>query len=92
MVEYRMTHVSETKGEAILSIAALGIAVTYLLIIVAGAIGALLVMIWLFEDTLDATTRTGRETVKNLRYPDGVGVESTPSALVEPEHSEDKAA
>jgi hypothetical protein len=92
MVEHRMTHVSETKGEAILSIAALGIAVTYLLIIVAGAIGALLVMIWLFEDTLDATTRTGRETVKDLRYPDGVGVESTPSALVEPEHSEDKAA
>ena len=92
MVEYRMTHVSETKGDATLSIAALGIAVTYLLIIVAGAIGALLVIIWLFEDTLDATTRTGRETVKDLRYPDGGGMESTPSALVEPERSEDKAA
>ena len=86
-----MTHVSETKEDAILSIAALGIAVTYLLIIVAGAIGALLVMLWLFEDTLDAT-RTGRETVKDLRNPDGVGMESTPSALVEPERSEDKAA
>ena len=92
MVEHRMTHVSETKGDATLSIAALGIAVTYLLIIVAGAIGALLVMIWLFEDTLDATTRTGRETVKDLRYPDGVGMEGTPSALVEHERSEDKAA
>ena len=92
MVEHRMTHVGETKGDATLSIAALGIAVTYLLIIVAGAIGALLVMIWLFEDTLDATTRTGRETVKDLRYPDGVGMESTPSALGEPERSEDKAA
>jgi len=75
-----------------LSIAALGIAVTYLLIIVVGAIGALLVMVWLFEDTLDATTRTGRETVKDLRNPDGVGRESTPSSLVEPERSEDKAA
>ena len=74
-----------------MSIAALGIAVTYLLIIVAGAIGALLVMIWLFEDKLDAP-RTGRETVTDLRYPDGVGMESTPSALVEPERSEDKAA
>ena len=74
-----------------MSIAALGIAVTYLLIIVAGAIGALLVMLWLFEDTLDAT-RTARETVKDLRNPDGVGMESTPSALVEPERSEDKAA
>ena len=75
-----------------MSIAALGIAVTYLLIIIAGAIGALLGVIWLFEDTLGATTRTGRETVKDLRYPDGVGMESTPSALVEPERSEDKAA
>ena len=75
-----------------MSIAALGIAVTYLLIIVAGAIGALLVMIWLFEDTLDATARTGRETFKDLRYPDGVGMESTSSALAEPERSEDKAA
>jgi hypothetical protein len=75
-----------------LSIAALGIAVTYLLIIVAGAIGALLVMIWLFEDTLDATARTERETVKDLRYPDGIGMESTSSALAEPERSEDKAA
>ncbi len=92
MVEHRMTHVSETKGDATLSIAALGIAVTYLLIIVAGAIGALLVMIWLFEDTLDTTTRTERETVKDLRYPDSVEMESTPSALVEPERSEDKAA
>lgn len=75
-----------------MSIAALGIAVTYLLIIIAGAIGALLGVIWLFEDTLDATTRTGRETVKDLRNPDDVGMESTPSALVEPERSEDKAA
>ena len=75
-----------------MSIAALGIAVTYLLIIVAGAIGALLVMIWLFEDTLDVTTRNGRETVKDLRNCDGAGMESTPSALVEPERSEDKAA
>ena len=75
-----------------MSIAALGIAVTYLLIIIAGAIGALLGVIWLFEDTLDATTRTGRETVKDLRYHDGVGMESTASALVEPERSEDKAA
>ncbi len=75
-----------------MSIAALGIAVTYLLIIVAGAIGALLLMIWLFEDTLDVTTRNGRETVKDLRNRDSVEMEGTPSALVEPERSEDKAA
>ena len=74
-----------------MSIAALGIAVTYLLIIVAGAIGALLVMIWLFEDTLDAT-RTGRETVKDLRHGSRPRVESKSSAPVTSERSEDKAA
>ena len=75
-----------------MSIAALGMAVAYLLIIVAGGIGALVVTIWLFGETPGASTSTGRETVKDLRDPDGVGMESTPSALVEPERSEDKAA
>ncbi len=68
-----------------MSIAALGIAVAYLLILVAGAIGALFVMIWLFGETPDGTTSTGRETVKDL-----------PNAArrpVEPaRRSEDKAA
>ena len=67
-----------------MSIAALGIAVAYLLILVAGAIGALFVMIWLFGETPRGTTSTKCETVKDL-----------PSAArrpVEPERSEDKAA
>ncbi len=67
-----------------MSIAALGIAVVYLLIIVASALGALFVMIWLFGETPDGTTNTGRETVKDL-----------PNAArrpVEPARSEDKAA
>ena len=67
-----------------MSIAALGIAVAYLLILVAGAIGALFIMIWLFGETPGGTTSTKCETVKDL-----------PNAArrpVEPEHSEDKAA
>jgi hypothetical protein len=67
-----------------LSIAALGIAVAYLLIIVGGALGALFVMIWLFGETPVGTTRTRRETVKDLRDAD--------CFPVEPERSEDKAA
>ena len=59
-------------------------AVAYLLIIVAGGIGALVVTIWLFGETPGGTTRTGRETVKHLRDADGFPVE--------PERSEDKAA
>jgi hypothetical protein len=67
-----------------LSIAALGIAVAYLLILLAGAIGALFILIWLFGETPGGTTSTKCETVKDLpnaaRHP------------VEPERSEDKAA
>jgi hypothetical protein len=67
-----------------LSIAALGIAVTYLLILAAGAIGALFVIIWLFGETPGGTTSTKCETVHHL-----------PNAArrpVEPERSENKAA
>ncbi len=67
-----------------MSIAALGIAVAYLLILVAGAIGALFIMIWLFGEAPGGTASTGRETVKDL-----------PNAArrpVEPARSEDKAA
>ena len=74
----------ETKGGATLSIAALGIAVAYLLILVAGTIGALFGMIWLFGETPDGTTNTGRETVKDLP--------NSARRPVEPERSEDKAA
>ncbi len=67
-----------------MNITALGIAVAYLLILVAGAIGALFIMIWLFGETQGGTTSTKYETVKAL-----------PKAArrpVEPERSEDKAA
>jgi len=67
-------------------------AVAYLLIIVAGGIGALVVTIWLFGETPGATTSTGRETVKDLRHGSRPRVKSKSSAPVTPERSEDKAA
>jgi hypothetical protein len=75
-----------------LSIAALGMAVGYLLIIVAGGIGALVVTIWLFGETPGATTSTRRETVKDLQNGSRSRVESTSSAPVTSERSENKAA
>jgi hypothetical protein len=42
-----------------LSIAALGMAVAYLPIIVAGAFGAILIVIWLFGETAGAATSIG---------------------------------
>ncbi len=67
-----------------MSITALGIAVAYLLILVAGAIGALFTMIWLFRETQGGTTSTKYETIKDL-----------PKAArrpVGPKRSEDKKA
>ena len=75
-----------------MSIAALGMAVAYLLIIVAGGIGALMVTIWLFGETPGATTSTRRETVKDLQNGSSSRLESTSSALVMSGRSEDKAA
>lgn len=75
-----------------MSIATLGIAVVYLLILVAGAIGALLVLIWLFGETSDVTTKAGHETVKGLRGANRFRAGSTSSAPGESERSEEKAA
>jgi hypothetical protein len=82
-----------TKGSATLGITALGMVVAYLLLLVVGAIGALSVLIWLFqEDTPDANRRTGREAFGSLRSADHFGARGTSSAEAEPEHAEDKAA
>lgn len=76
-----------------MSITALGMAVAYLLLVVAGATGALSVLIWLFqEDAPDANRRTGRETFRDLQSADHFGSGGTSSASAEPEHAKDKAA
>lgn len=52
-----------TNAGATLSIAALGMAVAYLPAIVAGAIKALLLMIWLFGETAGAATSIGDKNI-----------------------------
>lgn len=75
-----------------MSIATLGIAVVYLLVVVAGAVGALLVLIWLFGETSEVTARTGYEATKSSRGTNRFGAErSTPSSSVERERSEEAA-
>ena len=80
------------KGGAELSIVVLGVAVAYLLIVVAGAIGALLVLIWHFQETPGATGETERPTIKGPRSADRSGAASTFSALDDRERTKNKAA
>ena len=75
-----------------MEIAALGIAIVYLLAVAAGAIGALLVVVWLFGEAPGEGTRTGCEAVGGLRSADRLGAESAPSASVGLERAEDEAA
>jgi hypothetical protein len=75
-----------------LSIAALGIAVVYLLIIVAGVVGALLILVWLFQDTPDANRGTEREVGRGLRNAERVRSGSTSSDEVASQHQRDQAA
>ena len=75
-----------------MDIAALGIAMVYLLAVVAGFVGALLALVRLFGEAPDDGPRTGRETVEGLRSADRSGAASVPPASVGPERSEDEAA
>ena len=82
----------DTKGSATLDIAALGMAATYLLLVAAGAIGALLVLLWLFRDTPGTSEKIGREKIEGTRSAEQLGAEGTSSASDEPERCEDEAA
>lgn len=74
-----------------MSIATLGIAVVYLLIVVAGAVGALLVLIWLFGETSEVTARTGHEATKSSRGTNRFRMERSTPSPVEAERSEEAA-
>ena len=74
-----------------MGIAGLGIAVVYLLVLLAGAVGALWVLVWLFGEAPGEGARTGR-AVGGSRRAERVGAGGTPSASVGPERSEDAAA
>ena len=75
-----------------MEIAALGIAMGYLIVIVAGAVVALLVLVWLFGDAPGESTGTGHETVEGSPGTDRFAAARTPAASVEPERSKGKAA
>ena len=73
-----------------MSIAPLVIAVAYLLLIVVGAVGALLLLVWLFRDT-PSRARTQREATKgalNVKLKEDV----TATASAEIELPRDRAA
>ena len=72
--------------------AALGIAMVYLLAVAAGFIGALLALVWLFGEAPDGGTGAGHETVEGLRSTDRFGAARILPASVGPERSEDEAA
>ncbi len=65
-------------------------AITYLLLVGAGFVGALLLLVWLFRET-PTGARAGRETTRSMRNTKP-GEEGTPSTLAETELSKDKAA
>ncbi len=76
-----------------MSIDALGMAVTYLLLVAAGATGALSVLIWLFqEDTPGTTEKIARGKIEGSRSVEHSGSGCTLLASVEPERWEDEAA
>lgn len=71
----------------------MGMALAYLLLVVAGAAGALSALVWLFqEDVPDANGRTERETYGGLQSADRSGSGRTASASVGSERWEDEAA
>ena len=76
-----------------MSIAALGIAVVYLLLLLTGAIAALLVLVWLFRDAPGVDRRPKSETFRDLRDVERFMSRRTCSAQVEEsERPRDKAA
>ncbi len=71
-----------------MDIAPLGIAIAYLLLVIVGAVGALLLLVWLFGER-PGTTGTGRGTTGSVRGAD-FEAQSTPPAKVN--LPEDRAA
>lgn len=92
MVGYRARQDRDKEGSATLGIAALGIAMVYLFAVVAGFIGALLALVWLFGEAPGEGTRSGHETGEGLRSTDRFWAGSIPPTSVGPDRSEDEAA
>jgi TRAP-type C4-dicarboxylate transport system permease small subunit len=88
-----MTKTVIRKESATLSIAALSMAIAYLLLVAAGAMGALLVLLWLFREDMPGTTEDiERDKFEVSRSAEHLGSKGTHSIPVEPECWEDEAA
>lgn len=82
------------KGAVALDIASLGMAIVYLFVILAGAIGVLSLLVLLFREKPNATvTRNGRASpeIGSTRYLEAEGRSLAPTKT-EIQHWEDKAA
>jgi hypothetical protein len=75
-----------------LNIAAMGMMMAYLLLVVTGTIGVLLVLLWLFLDASGTTENIGREKFKGSRSVTRLGSEGKPWLPVESKCWEDEAA
>lgn len=76
-----------------MGIAALGMALAYLILVFAGAIGALLILLWLFRDTPGTIEKkTGRGKVEDSRSAERIVPEGASSASVESKCWEGEAA
>jgi len=67
-------------------------ALAYLILVFAGAVGALLILLWLFRDTPGTIEKIGHRKVEGSRSAERMGPEGASSASVEPDHREDEAA
>ena len=75
-----------------MGIAALGIALAYLLLVAAGAIGALLILLWLFQDVPGRIEKIERDKIAGSRSAERLVPGGTCSIAVEPERWESEAA
>ena len=75
-----------------MGIAALGIALVYLIVIAAGAVLALLALVWLFGEAPGESVGTGHETVDGSSGREAIAAARTGASSVEPERAGGKAA
>lgn len=75
-----------------MGIAALGMALAYLLLVAAGAIGALLILLWLFQDAPGRIEKVEREKVAGSRGAEHLVLGGTSSIVVKSERWESEAA
>jgi hypothetical protein len=75
-----------------LGVAALSMALAYLFLVAVGATGALLVLLWLFQDTPGTVEKIRYEELEGSRSAEHLGPGGISSVSVEPERWEGEAA